>query len=59
MGDFIVIAVLVIIIGLILRSAWKNRKNGGHCAGCSKCSGSASAGSCCSSSCGGECNRNK
>ena len=37
MGDFIVISVLVIITALILISAFKKRKTGGHCGGCSKC----------------------
>ena len=37
MGDFIVISVLIIITVLIIVSAYKKKKNGGHCAGCSKC----------------------
>ncbi|MBP3697304.1 MAG: FeoB-associated Cys-rich membrane protein [Clostridia bacterium] len=55
MGDIIVISVLVIVIGLILFSAWRNRKKGGHCCGCSGCS---KASSCCSSG-SSECNCSK
>ncbi len=50
MGDIIVIEVLVIIVGLIVFSAVRNRKKGGGCAGCSKCSHSDSC-------CNGNCNR--
>ncbi|MBR2868740.1 MAG: FeoB-associated Cys-rich membrane protein [Clostridia bacterium] len=46
MGDFIVISVLVIIIGLIVFSSVRNRKKGGHCAGCSKCSENCKYGVC-------------
>ena len=35
MGDMIVIAVLAVVIGLALRSMWKDHKNGGGCSGCS------------------------
>ena len=45
MGDVIVIAVLGIVVTLIIRSMWKNHKNGGGCSGCSGCSGN----------CGGKC----
>ncbi len=47
MGDFIVISVLVIIIGLIIFFSIRNRKKGGHCGGCSKCSSNG----CCSGEC--------
>ncbi len=36
MGDFIVISILVLIVGLIIINGIRNRKKGG-CAGCSKC----------------------
>lgn len=35
MGDVIVLTVLGVIIGLVIRSMWKNHKNGGGCSGCS------------------------
>lgn len=35
MGDIIVIAVLVVIVGAVIRSMIKERKNGGGCSGCS------------------------
>ena len=35
MGDVIVLAVLGIIVALVIRSMWKNHKNGGGCSGCS------------------------
>ena len=35
MGDIIVIAVLGLIAALVIRSMWKNHKNGGACSGCS------------------------
>ena len=43
MGDVIVIAVLGIVVAFIVRSMWKNHKNGGGCSGCS-------------GNCGGKCN---
>ena len=43
MGDVIVIAVLGIVVAFIIRSMWKNHKNGGGCSGCS-------------GNCGGKCN---
>ena len=46
MGDMIVIAVLGLVVAFIIRSMWKNHKNGGGCSGCSGCSGN----------CGGNCN---
>lgn len=40
MGDFIVLAVLVVIVALVIRSMWNNHKKGGGCSGCSgNCSG--------------------
>ena len=40
MGDFIVITVLVVMVAAVIRSMWKNHKNGGHCSGCSgNCNG--------------------
>ena len=43
MGDIIVIAVLVLVCAVIIRSMLKNRKKGNHCSGCSgdcsKCGG--------------------
>lgn len=40
MGDIIVIAVLGLIVALVVRSMWKNHKNGGACSGCcGNCSG--------------------
>ncbi len=42
MGDIIVIAVLVVIVGAVIRSMWKNHKNGGGCAACSGNCGSCS-----------------
>lgn len=42
MGDLIVLAVLGIIIALVIRSIWKNQKEGKHCG----CSGSCEG--CCS-----------
>ena len=38
MGDIIVIAVLVLIIGLIIRGMIRDKK-AGRCSGCSGCSG--------------------
>lgn len=35
MGDVIVIAILGIIVALVIRSMWKNHKQGGGCSGCS------------------------
>ena len=35
MGDFVVLAVLAVIIFLVVRSMVKSHKNGGHCSGCS------------------------
>ncbi len=35
MGDVIVLVALGVIIGLVIRSMWKNHKNGGGCSGCS------------------------
>lgn len=35
MGDVIVIAVLGIVVAFIIRSMWKNHKDGGGCSGCS------------------------
>ena len=38
MGDFIVLAVLGIIVVLVICSMWKHHKKGGGCSGCSyKC----------------------
>lgn len=45
MGDIIVIAVLGVIVALVVRSMWKNHKNGGACSGCL-------------GNCGGKCNCN-
>lgn len=39
MGDGIVIGVLTVVVALVIRSMWKDRKNGNACSGCSgKCS---------------------
>ena len=39
MGDILVLAVLGVIIGLVIRSMWKNHKSGKSC-GCSgNCTG--------------------
>lgn len=46
MGDLIVIAVLGVIVAAVIRSMWKNHKNGGGCNGCS-------------GNCGGKCNCHK
>ena len=35
MGDIIVLAVLGVIVAAVIRSMWKDHKNGRHCAGCS------------------------
>ena len=35
MGDIIVIAVLVVVVAAVIRSMWKDHKNGGPCSGCS------------------------
>lgn len=38
-GNLIVIAILAVIVGLAIRSLWKNHKNGGGCGGgCEGCS---------------------
>lgn len=50
-GDIIVIAALVLIIALIVRSMIRDKKKG-RCCGCSGCSGCPSCGSC-SGNCGG------
>ena len=53
MGDFIVIAAIVLIAALAVWSLLKDRKKGG-CAGCSRCSGSCghcSAGGSCDGKC--------
>lgn len=39
-GNGIVIAVLVVVVALAVRSLWKSHKSGGHCNGdCSSCGG--------------------
>ena len=48
-GDIVVIAVLVLIIGLIVRGMIRDKKKG-KCCGCSGCSGCSSKGAC-----GGNC----
>ena len=48
MGDIIVLAVLGIVVAAVIRSMWKDHKNGGGCAGCSGCS----------KKCSGNCNCN-
>ena len=50
-GDILVIAVLLLIIGLIVRSMIRDKKKG-KCCGCSGCSGCPSRGAC-GGSCGG------
>ena len=45
MGDIIVIAVLVLIIGLIIRGMIRDKK-AGRCSGCSGCTGCPSRGCC-------------
>ncbi len=48
LGNVIVIAVLVIVIGLCVRSLWRSHKKGGGCNGdCGSCG-----------SCGGGCHHN-
>lgn len=43
MGDIIVLSVLGIVVAAVVRSMWKNHKNGGGCYGCSKkCNGKCS-----------------
>ena len=44
-GDIIVIAVLVLVIGLIVRGMIRDKKKG-KCCGCSGCSGCPSKGTC-------------
>ena len=44
-GDFIVLAVLAMIIGLIIRGMLRDKKKGKSC-GCGSCSGCSMAGSC-------------
>ena len=50
-GDVIVIAVLLLIIGLIVRGIVRDKKQG-KCCGCSGCSGCPSR-NCCGGSCAG------
>ena len=50
MGDIIVIAVLVLVIGLVVRGMIRDKKKGKSC-GCGSCKGCSMAGSC--GSCGG------
>lgn len=45
MGDMIVIAALVLIIGLIVRGMIRDKK-AGKCSGCSGCTGCPSRGCC-------------
>ena len=45
MGDMIVIAALVLIIGLIVRGMIRDKK-AGRCSGCSGCTGCPSRGCC-------------
>ncbi|MCI8442412.1 MAG: FeoB-associated Cys-rich membrane protein [Provencibacterium sp.] len=38
LGNFIVIAVLTVVVILVVRSLWKSHKAGGHCNGdCTSC----------------------
>ena len=43
MGDAIVLMVLAVIVGAVIRSMWKDHRNGRQCSGCSgncsKCRG--------------------
>lgn len=40
LGNLIVIAALVIVVALAIRSLWKEHKNGGGCGGnCASCQG--------------------
>ena len=50
-GDMIVIAVLLLVIGLIVRGMIRDKKQG-KCCGCSGCSGCPSR-NCCGGSCAG------
>ena len=39
-GNLIVIAALVAVVALAVRSLWKDQKKGGHCGGdCGQCGG--------------------
>lgn len=40
MGDIIVLAVLGVIVAMVIRSMWKNHKNGNGCTCSSQCGGS-------------------
>ncbi|MGM9619090.1 MAG: FeoB-associated Cys-rich membrane protein [Oscillospiraceae bacterium] len=40
LGNLIVIAVLLLVVALAIRSLWKSHKSGGGCSGdCSRCQG--------------------
>lgn len=39
MGDFIVIAVIAVIVGLAIHSLWKKKKNNKCSGGCDCCGG--------------------
>lgn len=40
LGNLIVILILALVVGLVIRSMWKSRKNGCHCGGdCASCCG--------------------
>ena len=45
-GDLIVIAVLILVVGIILRGMIRDKKRGKTCGGCSGCSGCTYSGSC-------------
>ena len=45
MGNFIVIAILAVVIGLCIRSMWRNHKNGGCSGNCGSCGGGCGCGS--------------
>lgn len=51
MENFIIIALLVLIIGGIMFYIYKAKKNGKKCIGCPDCKN-------CCSGCGGKCNKN-
>lgn len=44
MGDVIVLAVIGLVVALVIRSMWKNHKNGKSSCGCSGNCGGCSAG---------------
>lgn len=39
LGNLIVIAILIVVVGLAVRSIWRSRKSGGCGCGCDGCAG--------------------